>query len=534
MRRWRFGRWITADGGHVAADGATGRDCERGVQHADCRELAGLHGRGHGRGGYRVFRNGAANAVATASGTSFTDSGLTPATQYSYTVSAFDAATPANESARSGRGRRHDAGGRRRSSGLDARPDNTTCIAGERPSQAVTLATERAFPNLPAFSSPVLMLQAPGDATHWFVVEQGGKVRVFDNQAGVASVRPFVDITSRVRSGGEQGLLGMAFHPGYPTDPRVYLSYTNATNGLVSRISEFRTRDGGLTLDPASEVDPAHGRAAGHQSQRRQHRVRAGRLPVRRVRRRRQRRGPWGSIGNGQNLTTLLGKLLRIDVNGSTGGVPYRIPAGNPYAGNTLCNSGAGTQNCPEIYAYGLRNPWRWSFDRGSGELWLADVGQGAIEEVDRIVPGGNYGWRCFEGTQAYNSTCGPNSASSLPPVAQYTHAVRRVGHRRIRLPRRGHPRARGPIRVRRFRIRAHLAHRPRHAADADASPRDSTAACRSLRSGRAATASCTSWTTAGRCTGCGRARAAAARCPASCRPPVASRQVTPPGPRPA
>jgi uncharacterized repeat protein (TIGR03806 family) len=377
---------------------------------------------GTGVAGYRVFRNGGAAAVATVTATSFTDSGLTPATAYSYTVLAFDAAMPANVSAPSA-----SASATTQATatvGLDSRPDNTTCVAGARPSQDVALATERVFPNLPAFASPILMLQAPGDAGRWFIVEQGGTVRVFDNQPTVNTSRSFIDITSRVRSGGEQGLLGMAFHPGFPTDPRAYLSYTNASSGLVSRISEFRTRDGGLTLDPSSEVvlltvsQPETNHNGGNIAF-----------------------GPdgflyigfgdgggggdqHGSIGNGQNLQTMLGKLLRIDVDGSTGGVPYRIPAGNPYAGSTLCNSGTGAQNCPEIYAFGLRNPWRWSFDRGSGQLWLADVGQGAVEEVDRVVAGGNYGWRCFEGTRSYNTTCGPNAASSLPPVAQYDHGV--------------------------------------------------------------------------------------------------------------
>ena len=308
--------------------------------------------------------------------------------------------------------------------GLDARPDNTTCVAGDRPAQDVTLGTERTFASLPAFSNPILLLQGPGDATRWFVVEQGGTVRVFDNQPSVATSRSFVDISARVRSGGEQGLLGMAFHPDFPTDPRVYLSYTNATSGLVSRVSEFRTRDGGATLDSASEVilltvaQPEANHNGGH--------IAFGPDGFLYIGFGDGGSGgdPWGTIGNGQNLLTTLGKLLRIDVNGSTGNVPYRIPASNPYAGNAPCNSGTGAQNCPEIYAYGLRNPWRWSFDRVSGELWLADVGQGAIEEVDRIVSGGNYGWRCFEGTSSYNSTCGPNAASSLPPVAQYSHVV--------------------------------------------------------------------------------------------------------------
>ncbi len=92
----------------------------------------------------------------------------------------------------------------------------------------------------------------------------------------------------------------------------------------------------------------------------------------------------------------------------------------NPYAGNALCSTGTGTGSCPEIYAYGFRNPWRWSFDRATDDLWVADVGQGALEEVDRVTAGGNFGWRCFEGTQPYNSDCGPTAASSLPPVAQY------------------------------------------------------------------------------------------------------------------
>ena len=379
---------------------------------------------GSGVAGYRVFRNGGGTPVATVTGTRYTDSGLAPQTEYGYAVSAYDGASPANISPLSATAIATTQAPPPPVAGLDARPDNTSCVAGDRPSQSVTLTVERAFPSLPAFASPILMVQAPRDSSRWFVAQQGGIVRVFSNQPGVATASTFVDITGRVVSGGEQGLLGMAFHPGFPTDPRVYLSYTNASSGLVSRISEFRTRDGGATLDPSSEVvllsvaQPASNHNGGNIAF-----GPDGHLYI----------GlgdggsggdPWGTIGNGQNLLTTLGKVLRIDIAGSTGGVPYRIPASNPYAGNPLCNAGTGTLACPEIYAYGLRNPWRFSFDRVSGELWLADVGQGTIEEVDRIVAGGNYGWRCFEGTNAYNSNCGPNAASSLPPVAQYTHSV--------------------------------------------------------------------------------------------------------------
>jgi uncharacterized repeat protein (TIGR03806 family) len=216
------------------------------------------------------------------------------------------------------------------------------------------------------------------------------------------------------------GLLGMAFHPNYPTDPRVFLSYTHDSGTLASRVSEFRTRDGGMTLDPASElilltaVQPATNHNGGH--------IGFGPDGYLYIGLGDGGSGgdPWGAIGNGQNLLTTLGKMLRIDINGTSGAVPYRIPAGNPYAGNSPCNTGTGTQNCPEILAYGFRNPWRWSFDRNTGELWVGDVGQNALEEIDRVITGGNYGWRCFEGTQAYNSNCGPNAASRLAPIAEY------------------------------------------------------------------------------------------------------------------
>jgi uncharacterized repeat protein (TIGR03806 family) len=366
-----------------------------------------------------VFRDGGVTPIATVTVTSHVDNNLIPATRYTYTVRALDGASPPNESTASA-----PAAATTPSlppvSGLDTRPDNRTCVAGDRPSSAVTLAIERAFPNLPGFASPLLLQQAPRNPATWYVVEQAGRVRAFDNQVSVAATRVFIDIVSRVRSGGEMGLLGMAFHPNYPTDPRVFLSYTHDSGTLVSRVSEFRTRDGGVTLDPSSEVilltavQPATNHNGGNIGF-----GTDGHLYI----------GlgdggsggdPWGAIGNGQYLLTTLGKMLRIDINGTTGAVPYRIPVGNPFAGNPPCNTGTGTQSCPEIFAYGFRNPWRWSFDRDTGELWAGDVGQNALEEIDRVILGGNYGWRCFEGTQTYNSNCGPNASNSLPPIAEY------------------------------------------------------------------------------------------------------------------
>ncbi len=361
---------------------------------------------GTGVAGYRVYRDGAAAAIATVtSGTTHVDTGLLPSTRYSYSVTAFDRSSPANESAAS------------------TAVAVTTPIGADQP----RLATERIFTNLPAFQAPVLALQAPGDDSTWYVVEQAGRVLAFENAAAVGTTRLFVDLTARVQSGGETGLLGMAFHPSYPADPRVYFSYTALVNGaLVSRLSAFETRDRGASLDPASETilltvaQPATNHNGGHLA----FGPHDGLLYA----------GfgdgggagdPWGAIGNGQNLNTVLGKLLRLDVGGATSpAVPYRIPPGNPHAGNNPCNAGIGLQPCPEIFAFGFRNPWRWSFDRLDFDLWVGDVGQGAREEVDRVVAGGNYGWRCLEGTRSYDPDCGPNAGSSLAPVAEYERAA--------------------------------------------------------------------------------------------------------------
>jgi glucose/arabinose dehydrogenase len=248
---------------------------------------------------------------------------------------------------------------------------------------------------------------------------------MFANQAGTSASSDFLDISARVTSGGETGLLGMAFHPQFPADPRVYVSYTATESGqLVSRLSEFQTADNGGTLDAASEVILMHviQPEANHKG---------GNVLF----------GPdgflyfglgdgggsgdaHGTIGNGQDLNTLLGKILRIDVNS---GAPYAIPAGNPNAGNPMCGAGiaatgSGTAPCAEIYAWGLRNPWRFNFDRNGGAMWIGDVGQDAWEEVDRISAPANLGWRCREGAHIYNSACGAAPGPLLDPVAEYAH----------------------------------------------------------------------------------------------------------------
>jgi uncharacterized repeat protein (TIGR03806 family) len=294
--------------------------------------------------------------------------------------------------------------------GLDQRPSNTTCLARERPVENTGVATQQVFSKL-TFSQPILVLQAPGESSRMFVVERGGVVRVFANDNAVATSSTFIDINTRVNSeaGDEAGLLGLAFHPQFATNREVFLSYTGfggATN-LRSVIARFKSTDNGVTLDPASEeilltVDqPYSNHNGGHIAFGPDGYLYIG-------------LGDGGSGGdpqnNAQNLNSLLGKFLRIDVNGTK---PYAIPATNP-----LRNGGGKA----EVYAWGLRNPWRWSFDRATGELWAGDVGQNAIEEVDRIVLGGNYGWRIKEADQCYSApTC--SSAGLIDPVVQYSHS---------------------------------------------------------------------------------------------------------------
>jgi uncharacterized repeat protein (TIGR03806 family) len=316
--------------------------------------------------------------------------------------------------------------------GLDARPGNTTCIAPPRATGGASIGTQRVFPNL-SFRDPVtrgsrnplLMIQAPRDSSRWFVAERFGTVRVFENSAAVAASSVFLDIGARVESTcAECGLLGMAFHPDFPATPRAYLVYTSvqrSARGPDTRLSEFSSPDGGLTLDPASErvVITIHKGSVHHHGGG----IAFGRDGFLYFG---TGDGNSASRNDAQDLKTLLGKIIRIDVRGTTGSALYRIPPDNPFASSTaMCNvNGSGPQNCPEVWAWGLRNPWRWSFDRQTGDLWLGDVGERDFEEVNRVARGGNYGWRCFEGTRDTGRGCGTPVGPMLPPIAQYTHEL--------------------------------------------------------------------------------------------------------------
>jgi glucose/arabinose dehydrogenase len=285
---------------------------------------------------------------------------------------------------------------------------------------APTIDLVQVFTSL-TFNGPVSLQQAPGDATRWFIVEQAGTIRAFANANDATATLTFLDVSGRVISGGERGLLGMAFHPDFPNTPEVYVSYTGEPN-LTSYVSRFSSVNGGQTLDPATEqvILSVPQDFSNHNG---------GNIVF----------GPDGNLyigfGDGGNAgdpldraqdnTNLLGTMVRIDVDG---GNPYAIPSadpGNPFAANATCPQGftLSGEACPEIFAWGLRNPWRFSFDRQSGDLWAGDVGQNAWEEVDIIVAGGDYGWDDREGAHCFEPSAGC-IIDSIDPVTEYDRSL--------------------------------------------------------------------------------------------------------------
>lgn len=257
-----------------------------------------------------------------------------------------------------------------------------------------------------ALQRPLFLTHAGDGSGRIFVVEQAGVIKSLDPSS--ASVSTFLDHTNNVNSGpNEAGLLGLAFHPSYATNGRVFLSYTRGN--LISRISEFRLSGDPDSLDVDSErvlleIDQPAGNHNG------------GMIAF----------GPDGMLyvgfgdggasndlfANGQDPTTLLATILRLNVEGQVGDLAYAIPADNPFVGNT-----DGWRE--EIWAWGLRNPWRFSFDRVTGELWAGDVGQSSQEEIDLIHRGRNYGWNVQEGFECFRSSNCDSDDLDLP-VLQY------------------------------------------------------------------------------------------------------------------
>ena len=265
------------------------------------------------------------------------------------------------------------------------------------------------------FSNPVEMQNVGDDRL--FIVEKRGVIEILQLD-GTTNPNPFLDIQSIVLTPGgnydERGLLGLAFHPDYINNGYFYVNYIdNFGNTQISRFS-VSTSDPNIA-DPDSEfqileVEQPYTNHNG------------GCL----------RFGPEGylyiGLGDGgsagdpenrsQNLQTLLGKMLRIDIDNTEGSTNYAVPSNNPFVGDPNA--------LDEIWSYGLRNPWRFSFDSETDELWIGDVGQGSIEEIDRAaagVSGQNYGWRCYEGNQEYNTSGCPMEFDLTFPVAEYSHS---------------------------------------------------------------------------------------------------------------
>lgn len=258
--------------------------------------------------------------------------------------------------------------------------------------------------------SDVTTVTAPRGDDRVFVVEQRGVVRIVRN--GTVLPTPFLDISARVRNGGEQGLLGLAFHPKFATNGKFYVNFTDGAGATI--ISQFRAAAGANTVNVATGrrlmriPQPYSNHNGGNLAFGPEGYLYIG-------------MGDGGSGGDPENraqsMKTRLGKMLRIDVDGTQGRLKYRIPLTNPY------RTRAGIP--PEVFAIGLRNPWRFSFDRTRGDLWIGDVGQNAVEEVDYVpkgkVRGVNFGWKRFEGRSKFSSTkLGPGRL--VGPVATYPH----------------------------------------------------------------------------------------------------------------
>jgi glucose/arabinose dehydrogenase len=274
--------------------------------------------------------------------------------------------------------------------------------------------------------APVGMAESNDGSGRLFVIEQEGFIRIIKN--GKLTEQPFLDISSKLdKLNGmysEKGLLGLVFHPQYKSNGKFYVYYSApaTTKGMDNKsvIAEYTVSSANPDVaNPAGrvvlEIDEPESNHNG------------GELVF----------GPdgylyigvgdgggagdnHGTIGNGQNLQTLLGKILRIDVNEAPG---YKIPPDNPFANENLRPDGKIGTGLPEIFAYGLRNPWRFSFDKKTGKLFCGDVGQDAWEEVDIIEKGKNYGWRIMEGNHCYNPSSNCDAKGLTMPIAEYSHS---------------------------------------------------------------------------------------------------------------
>lgn len=267
-----------------------------------------------------------------------------------------------------------------------------------------TLSLSDAFPGL-TFSDPVGFTIEPGTQKIYIVGQNGTISRVTNGQK-----ETFFDISDLIEAGGERGLLGFAFHPEFRKNHFIYVHYSAKGTGDTV-IARYKVQGG--TVDTTSALilfttsQPFSNHNGGQ--------IEFGRDGLLYI-----ALGDGGNggdpLGNGQNRSTFLGKILRIDVDRKQGDKNYGIPASNPFRGNS-----SGFKE--EIYAYGLRNPWRFSFDSKTGKLWAADVGQGSYEEIDIIKRGANYGWNTMEGFHCFSPSTGCDQNGLTLPVTEYDHS---------------------------------------------------------------------------------------------------------------
>ena len=291
-------------------------------------------------------------------------------------------------------------------------------------SNLLNVKVERAFPNL-RFDLPVVITNAADGTDRLFVAAQKGKIHVFPRDPAVTQTETFLDIESRVTykdRENEEGLLGLAFHPKYKQNGQFIVYYTTRDAPHTSVISRFRvSKDDPNRADADSEEELLRIKQPfwNHNG---------GTVEF----------GPDGFLyiglgdggmrddpfGNGQNLTTLHGSILRIDVDHNDPGMAYAIPQDNPFVDTVVTVDGQEKQARGEIWAHGLRNVWRLTFDRETGTLWAADVGQDIWEEVNIIQRGGNYGWNLREGRHRFRAQGAEASKNLIEPIWEYHHEI--------------------------------------------------------------------------------------------------------------
>jgi glucose/arabinose dehydrogenase len=258
------------------------------------------------------------------------------------------------------------------------------------------------------FTRPLYVTHAGDGSGRVFVVEQAGIIKIVDD--GKVLEKPFLDIRDRIESGGEKGLLSVAFHPKYKENGRFFVNYTARKQGVLkSVIAEYKVSQTNSDIADRTErvILEIEQPFANHNGGLNKFGP-DGFLYI--------GLGDGGGAGDplnaGQSLDTLLGKILRIDIEKE----PYAIPQDNPFVGKTHAQG--------EIWAYGLRNPWRFSFDRCTGRLFAGDVGQNRLEEIDLIEKGKNYGWRIMEGSQCFDPPTLCNTQGLELPIAEYDHSL--------------------------------------------------------------------------------------------------------------